>query len=120
MKLDHKKFNNAIIGVQKRTLRKIIENAKSGCRLAISVDDSKAAALWGVRWRQTVVFLRVINAVHVHSAKCETIGAVITEFERRAKRASNAADGKETKLANEYAVQRMKDYRDSLEQKEVV
>ncbi len=115
LKLNHEKFINAFTAVQKRTLRKIIENTKAGCRLAITSDDSKASALWGTRWRQSVVFLRIINAVQVFSAKCETLGAVITEFEKRAKRASG--DG-ESKLANEYAVQRLKDYRELLKRKD--
>lgn len=119
MKLDHEKFNNAFVTIQKRAMRKIIENTKSGCRLSVTADNSMAAALWGARWRQAVVFLRVINAVQVYAAKCETIGAVITEFEKRAKRASKAANGGESKLANEYAVQRLKDYRESLKQKAV-
>jgi hypothetical protein len=53
----------------------------------------------------------------VFAAKCETIGAVITEFDKRAKRASKAANGGESKLANEYAVQRLKDHRGSLNRK---
>lgn len=105
MKIDRKKFNRDFIGPKKRALKKLIENAQSGCRLALGVEDAKRLSVWADHWKCAESYLRIVNAVMVFAGTCDRLEAIITEFKARAQRGSD-----DYKAANLFAVNMLKEY----------
>ncbi len=111
MKFDHKKLNHDFIGPKKAALTKLIDSAKTACRLTLTNNNPKDLALWAGRWRKAVMYLRIINAVMVFAKGCDNIEAVIEHFEKRTDYGSD-----DSRDGNQFAATMLTEYQEGLKE----
>lgn len=109
MSIDYQKLNRYLIGPQKRSLTKLINNAKAGCNLTLTNDNSKELVVWAGRWHKAVIYLRIVNSIPVFAKDKDSIEKVITYFRDRAKVGSD-----DNRDANNFAVFILKEYNNKL------
>ncbi len=108
-KYDNRKFNYAFIGPRKTAFLKLIENAKTGCRIALNIDDAKNVSMWAGKWVRAQACYRVVNSVDVFARGYDDLDVVIKEFASRGRRGSD-----DYKAACEIITTMLKDYRGGL------
>lgn len=108
-KYDNRKFNYAFIGPKKTAFLKLIDGAKTGCRLAVNIDDARNLSSWADKWVRAKACYRVVNSVDVFARQCDDFDDVIKEFTSRGQRGSD-----DYKAACEIITTMLKGYRDGL------
>lgn len=89
MNYDNKQFNRKVIGPKKQALNKIIANAKIGCRLAMTEENSRALKEWAGKWRQAVCYLQVINAIDVFARQNDDFREIVKHCRSRTSLGTN-------------------------------
>lgn len=107
MNYDNHHFNVNVIGPKKTALGKLIKNAKTGCRLAMTEENSRALKEWAGKWRQAVCYLQVINAIDVFARRHDDFREIIKHCRSRTSLGTN-----EMREAYGFAGRALESYRD--------